>query len=398
MSHSADHILALSVMRLANPTTEFQPSSLLDSCAAFSGPQPQQHGDASAGLSREVEGSFINELVSPGSSGAGCDFWLPSRTQALLLPVSAGRLFAGEVFQAYLHIVNKSAAPEGNPNARERERAHNVSVYVEMQVNDSSRYVLLNTASSPELVLLGGRYLDFTVTHLLSEPGNYTMACVITYDTGDEGAQKGHTLRKSFRFSVSSAFSLSHKIREMPVQTNERRKVRVDSALVEVCVENSSGVQVLLCDASLSLPAAGNQNAPPAGTLPAGGSGASSRRAFLVRHEKRDATAERGWSGVHFFKPGEKLRLVFRIEQDEGSGPPLKSLPHLGNVCLEWRSAVGGRGLSSEYLLKAMPLKGNPVEVRVSKCPSVVQVGRGGEEAAAGKGGECIRPLPIDLI
>ncbi|CDJ63885.1 DUF974-domain-containing protein, related [Eimeria necatrix] len=238
--------------------------------------------------------------------------WLSS-AHALLLPVTQGRVFSGEVFSAYLNITNTSAV-----------QANNVKLQVELFLG-RFRYVLFDNSEDPVLSLNPEDSFDCTIQHQLEESGTCMLVCSISHYIASSAEPK--SFKKSFRFTAQSPFKVTHRIAHLQ-----------DKTVVECTLLNVSQQFVFLNEATI-LFCKGIHNFRP-------------KDCFTV------------------------LFALFPTNPQLFLEDLAKHVPNLGQLTLQWRTSTGGVGTLSDYLLTNVPQPMQPLEVRLASFPSSVEVDR----------------------
>ncbi|CEL98186.1 unnamed protein product [Vitrella brassicaformis CCMP3155] len=279
--------------------------------------------------------------AAAGAPDHGDDLSSLDIAHALMLPTSQGKVHVGETFTAYLHLLNTSMS----------ERIEDMRVNVEMGVGStpnaavtSSRYLLLDTTERGPVG--PGEYRDFTIMHHVNEAMTHVLTVVSTYRTASSSEQR--TLRRSYRFTVSPLFSISH-----------RTKFISDDLWVECRIENVSSSGALLTNAALTLESPQTPSQPTLGAT------------RIVMDAGNDADKPLA-PPLCYVRPKEIHFAVFNVKCDDDTY--LRTLPSIGRLLLEWRTSTGGPGVHNEYRIEKMPIQPKPLELRVRECPHTVGV------------------------
>ncbi|CDJ26858.1 uncharacterized protein EMH_0010790 [Eimeria mitis] len=304
--------LSLKVMRLSQPSWDSNPWPLISL-------RDLARDDTNAALAREEE--TVNEK------------WLSS-AHALLLPVTQGRVFSGEVFSAYLNIANASTT-----------QANNVKLQVELFLGNS-RHLLFDNAEDPVRILNPEDSFDCTIQHQIEESGTCMLVCSISHYIAPSSEPK--SFKKSFRFTAQSPFNVSHRITHLQ-----------DRALVECTLTNVSQQAVFLNDASI-LCAEGLE---------------------CTRLGCASPAAESFCKGIHNFRPKDCYAVLFSLYPASSQSllenlPKASQIPNLGTLTLQWRTSTGGVGTLSDYELMNAPEPMQPLEMRLASFPPSVEVDR----------------------
>eukprot|EP00922_Rhytidocystis_sp_ex-Travisia-forbesii_P062094 GHVS01091944.1.p1 GENE.GHVS01091944.1~~GHVS01091944.1.p1 ORF type:complete len:480 (+),score=93.48 GHVS01091944.1:88-1527(+) len=261
------------------------------------------------------------------------------QTPALLLPSTQGYIFTGELFHAYLNLMNSSSM-----------EALRVSVQVILQTDLHSHLLFDNSAEAVNS-LGPGSCFDFSIAHRLAEQSTYELTCAVSYQLTT--LSKPKSLRKSYRFNAQHPFVISHLTAHLPVHASNH------GSLIEVHLENVSSSGVWLSDVCLICV-----------------EGVSAKR-IQPQEESHGSTTQSRC--VHRFKPKDKFSVVFALS----ASPPqslvdaacLQRLPSFGYLQLQWRTAVGGEGAVCDYLVVNQHIiEAEPLELRAISCPSIVKL------------------------
>lgn len=255
--------------------------------------------------------------------------WLSS-AHALLLPITQGRVFSGETFSAYMNISNPSST-----------QAVNVTLQVELFAG-KSRYVLFDNSEEPIRSINGDESFDCTIAHQLTEPGSCMLVCSISHYIASSAELK--SFKKSFKFTALCPFKVTHRIIHLH-----------DKAVVECTLVNVSQQFVFLSEASV-LCAEGLE---------------------CVRLDCIGPASDSACKGIHNFRPKDSFNLLFDIFPSTLQfllDDLAKHTPNLGQLLIQWRTASGGLGTMSDYVLVNVPAPMQSLEARLAAFPPSVQV------------------------
>eukprot|EP00922_Rhytidocystis_sp_ex-Travisia-forbesii_P026686 GHVS01039038.1.p1 GENE.GHVS01039038.1~~GHVS01039038.1.p1 ORF type:complete len:517 (-),score=103.59 GHVS01039038.1:311-1861(-) len=362
-------ILTLKVMRLAQP--QIDPSSCLWPPIAPDELFHHTHNcttDRNVVLGNKAMATAATTHTQNTETGVGCvdnnnrsnggggdiSQWL-EQTPALLLPSTQGYIFTGELFHAYLNLMNSSHV-----------EALTVSVQVELQTNLHS-HLLFDNSVDPLKSLTPGNCFDFSIAHRLAEQSAYELSCTVSYQLSALGKPK--TLRKSYRFNAQRPFSISHLTAHLPIHSNsDGSSCRGGGSLVEVHLENASSSCVWLNDVSVIC-----------------GEGIAAKRIQPNQQQHNDGynntttTTQQQQRCVNSFKPKDKFSVIFALSpkppQAALDAAYLQRVYSFGYLQLQWRTAVGGQGAMCDYnLINQRTVPAESLELRVASCPSTVKL------------------------
>lgn len=263
------------------------------------------------------------------SEKAVSEKWISS-AHALVLPVTQGRVFSGEVFSAYINVTNPSAT-----------QAINVTLQVELFLG-KARYVLFDNSEDPVRSLHPDDSFDSTIVHQLSESGTCMLVCSISHYIASSADPR--SFKKSFKFTAQSPFKVTHRIAHLQ-----------DKAVVECTLLNVSQQSVFLNDASI-LCAEGLE---------------------CTRLDCCGPASDSVCKGIHNFRPKNSFSLLFAVSPTTSQlllEDVAKHIPSLGQLTLQWRTESGGVGTLCDYALTNVPRPLQPLEVRIVSFPPSVEV------------------------
>ncbi|XP_026191170.1 uncharacterized protein LOC34624130 [Cyclospora cayetanensis] len=261
--------------------------------------------------------------------------WLEG-AHALLLPITQGRVFSGEAFSAYINIANPSTT-----------QAINVKLKVELLLG-RSRSLLFDNSDDPIRSLDPDDSFDCTIVHHIQESGTCMLVCSISHYVASSTEPK--SFKKSFKFTAQSPFKVTHSIMHLQ-----------DKAVVECVLHNVSQQFVFLNEASVLC----------------------SEGLECTRLDCAAPLSDSLCKGVFNFRPKDCFSVLFaicpatpqlRLEDITKASVLLQHLSSLGQLMLQWRTASGGVGTLSDYLLTNEPTPMQPLEVRLASFPPSVQV------------------------
>ncbi|OEH79325.1 duf974-domain-containing protein [Cyclospora cayetanensis] len=244
--------------------------------------------------------------------------WLEG-AHALLLPITQGRVFSGEAFSAYINIANPSTT-----------QAINVKLKVELLLG-RSRSLLFDNSDDPIRSLDPDDSFDCTIVHHIQESGTCMLVCSISHYVASSTEPK--SFKKSFKFTAQSPFKVTHSIMHLQ-----------DKAVVECVLHNVSQQFVFLNEASVLC----------------------SEGLECTRLDCAAPLSDSLCKGVFNFRPKDCFSVLFAI-------CPATPQLRLEDIT-KWRTASGGVGTLSDYLLTNEPTPMQPLEVRLASFPPSVQV------------------------
>eukprot|EP00922_Rhytidocystis_sp_ex-Travisia-forbesii_P055454 GHVS01082107.1.p1 GENE.GHVS01082107.1~~GHVS01082107.1.p1 ORF type:complete len:474 (+),score=81.47 GHVS01082107.1:112-1533(+) len=335
MSVEDRDLLTLKVMRLSQPQVDVASSSW----CVLSPDELFLHHHLCAADHRRPS---VSEELGPGGMASWVD-----QMPALLLPSTQGYIFTGELFNAYLNLMNSSSMD-----------ALRVSVQVTLQT-DLHSHLLFDNCDDPLVSLSPGNCFDFSITHRLAEQSTYELTCLVSYQL--TALSKSKSLRKSYRFNAQRPFSISHVTAHLPIRENSDGS-RAGGSLIEVHLENVSSNCVWLSDVCLIC-----------------AEGIAAKRIEPEAQHENNNTTTTQQRCVHNFKPKDRFSVVFALyakaPQASLDVAYLQRVASFGYLQLQWRTAIGGQGGVCDYLVVNQHIgQAESLELRVVCCPSTVQV------------------------
>ncbi|QDS76462.1 hypothetical protein FKW77_004838 [Venturia effusa] len=302
------HAVSLKVLRLSRPSLQYQyplPNTSID------------HGaiDPRASLaypSADPKDSFI---VTP----------------ALTLPESFQSAYVGEEFSCTV-CANNELLPEDNGRS-----ISGVRVEAEIQTPSGKNDVPLELADSPDSDVEGKPYLpgdsiQKIIRLNLNEPGQHVLAVTVTYtetQLSDVGAAGGRvrTFRKLYQFKATTLIGVKTKAGDVKV-----KKAGIEQYALEAQLEN-------LGDRTVTLEAVAVTPKAPF-------------KSSSLNWDVFGTGSDPPHSPILY--PGEVMQVAFLLEaqRQDSAAPSSSEKPVLGQLNIQWRSAMGDRGsLSTSWLL-----------------------------------------------
>eukprot|EP00756_Hemistasia_phaeocysticola_P045282 Hpha_TRINITY_DN1903_c0_g1::TRINITY_DN1903_c0_g1_i1::g.30913::m.30913/K20310/TRAPPC13; trafficking protein particle complex subunit 13 len=248
----------------------------------------------------------------------------------MLLPPSIGQIFVGETFRCYISLHNNSSAP-----------VRNVCVKLEL-ITQSAKVPLLDNSNSPVRQFPPGTNRDFIVDYALTEEGNHTLMCQVTWadDSSEQPPpapqqlqqqqqQQYRRIRKMFKFQVAKVLSL------------KTVKIFTLRDHVFIVLELMNLIPMPLSLALVRL------DAEPG---------------FEVVADH--STHNKGSVCFESFNPDEVRRFLFELAPRGGqlAGPPPGGTSALGKLHIEWRTNMGELGQIATNAIQHRGLERKAVE------------------------------------
>ena len=247
-------------------------------------------------------------------------------SSCLTLPESFGDVFLGEIFSAYVAVVNDHDVAFPNVQLQVRVQTSNA-------VHDLVDVMGSDFGSDPtKSVTLGSREkLDMMVQHQLSEVTAYTMRVSIHYtDVEQEGMGAPKTLRKFYRFNVLS-----------PLTYNITSSLEGGQLMVRGNLMNNTKKMLFLEDISLELLPELTKAVRVDKMLTS-----TSTSAQLVRPD--GGVNASALNSAPFVGPDEVYAFCLPgTVVDPEVAPPLGPGSRLGHVLVKWHSRMGEGGYFS---------------------------------------------------
>ena len=284
-------------------------------------------------------------------------------SQYLYLPDSFGDIYMGELFSAYISVVNGAELP-----------FHQVTLSARLQTMNAA-HDLYDARANPDMnsgfakVLSHNQSTDMVVQHTLSELGTHTLKVSVIYT--DTTTSESKTLRKFYRFNVlspvnilTSSYELERKycIQTQIINTTKSVIHIEDVKLIQAGVISDLETTELSVAASDS---AAKENS----------------------YGEGNANDECQLRSMPLLNPDESYAYAFMINKTTQSNLSDRNLKGLGFVEVLWSSSMGehGRSRSEEILseqkatfLASFPSSSGQIS-RSSVSMRVVDGGRGGK-------------------
>lgn len=270
-------------------------------------------------------------------------------TPVLTLPESFQSAYVGEEFSCTV-CANNELLPEDNGRSISAVR-----VEAEMQTPSGKTDIPLdakgNDANVEEKPFLPGDSIQKIIRLNLNEPGQHVLAVTVTYtetQLSDGGAAGGRvrTFRKLYQFKATTLIGVKTKAGDVKVKKAGLERYALEAQLenlgdrtvtLEVRYRPSSSQGMMTHLTTLSQAVAVTPKAP-----------------FKSSSLNWDIFGT-GSDPPHapILYPGEVMQVAFLLEgqREESPTPPPSEKPVLGQLNIQWRSAMGDRGsLSTSWL------------------------------------------------
>ncbi|KAF2480083.1 hypothetical protein BDY17DRAFT_327066 [Neohortaea acidophila] len=306
ISGAGAHAVSLKVLRLSRPQLAIQT------------PLPRTH------FGHELDIPAVASLAHP-SSGVDSDFPL---TPLLTLPAAFGAAYVGQTFTCTLCANNELR--DGDNRS-----VSGVRIAAELQRPNSAAPLALQLESAGEddgaVDVTPGGTLQKTLQHELKEEGQHVLAVSVTYtetlhgEGGGDIGGRARTFRKLYQFVAQPLLTVRSKVTERKRSGGKGERQWV----LEAQLENVG-------DASVVLEKVGLQERACIGSRRMNGEG----RVVLKAQDIEQVMFLLSEKGEHMEEQKE-------AEEAEAAGPGRVSL---AQIHVEWRSAMGERGVTTGWL------------------------------------------------